>query len=838
MSGPAVRRRLTREAPSCWGTLAVLFAFTCCAGPLELMRSEKVEDQLDGIARLSTEGRELSGEAAMGPLVALLASPNARVRGQAYEALRTLRLADGRSGLETAVADDRECPRVVAALVEHWDSYPADAVGEIVELVAAQRCREESTWLLARLPSPRVDFDESSSALAWAARQAEGPARAVLLEVVASPEQPPAKVRALARTLAAMSLTVPERVALLPVLKRGALGAGVREELGERLVRREPALPPSALARTVTESFWVYRDHDDPPCADIDTGRVCPGEDSAFCAYAAGWQGDYDGLAVDTDVSADGGCADGECLRFSYDPTGGDVRWTGVRMQWPADNWGHVPGGLDLTGATALVFRAKATRGRPRKCFAVGGIVSGRFPSSLPIRYWGDHDACEDAPRFDGPEGAFEDFRIELGDAELSRVISPFGVTFLADDCAAEPCAILVDDIRVDFTDGVHEVTSHVLDPDSYNHERAFTYDVALTILALLPSDPDTAFFLADMLVLVLERDLHERSRLYDAYFGRDLVIRNPEVPGVERVRSWPGEGSGSSTGNVAWALLSLLRAAEAACGVRDSARYLDAARQLAAFIAAQRSDEGYGGFWGGWLGPDERPAPFKSTEHAIDIWVAMTLMDQWFPAEGWADHAEHARAFVQAMGDADHYLTGTSLLLPGRGRSACLPLEDERCPTDAGGEPSGCEECLNRDVSPLDVNTWAVLAGIPEDAGRVLDWVTRHCGHEDESGHAGVGFQCPGGGIWTEGTGQMAAALRQAGRLREAGELLESLVRIQETLSDGGGLVAADRDCLSTGFHWHYFQREHTGATAWAVFAAMPEWNPLRTETATCPAP
>jgi len=57
-----------------------------------------------------------------------------------------------------------------------------------------------------------------------------------------------------------------------------------------------------------------------------------------------------------------------------------------------------------------------------------------------------------------------------------------------------------------------------------------------------------------------------------------------------------------------------------------------------------------------------------------------------------------------------------------------------------------------------------------------------------------------------------------------QAGALRRELRRAQTTppFGQGGGIVAASRDGLTTGFGFQYFRRRHIGATAWNVFAQL----------------
>jgi hypothetical protein len=147
-----------------------------------------------------------------------------------------------------------------------------------------------------------------------------------------------------------------------------------------------------------------------------------------------------------------------------------------------------------------------------------------------------------------------------------------------------------------------------------------------------------------------------------------------------------------------------------------------------------------------------------------------------------------------------------------------------------------------NREVLPLDVQTWGVLA-LP-DAGtagpyaRALSWALTNC-RAGTIAHA-LDFNCnDGDGAWWEGTAQAAAALRFVKKEARAAPLVSALKAAQ--IREGvfaGGLPAASICGLTTGFYktWaatgqtlpvRYSNAPHIGATAWFIFALCAE-NPF----------
>jgi hypothetical protein len=141
----------------------------------------------------------------------------------------------------------------------------------------------------------------------------------------------------------------------------------------------------------------------------------------------------------------------------------------------------------------------------------------------------------------------------------------------------------------------------------------------------------------------------------------------------------------------------------------------------------------------------------------------------------------------------------------------------------------------LNRQVLPLDVQTWAVLA-LPEGSAagsydQALGWALVHC-RANTIPH-GLDYNChDGDGAWWEGTAQAATALGFLKQEERAAPLIAALkaAQIQEG-EFAGGLPAASLCGLTTGFHktWAstgqtlpvlYSDAPHIGATAWFIFA------------------
>jgi hypothetical protein len=100
------------------------------------------------------------------------------------------------------------------------------------------------------------------------------------------------------------------------------------------------------------------------------------------------------------------------CLKVTY---GAADNWGGVVWQDPANDWGDQPGGYDLTGAKAIVFRARGAKGGEKVKFSFGLLGA-------------------DKPHHDTAKGEIEavlgtdwqEFRIPLDGKDLSCIKTGF----------------------------------------------------------------------------------------------------------------------------------------------------------------------------------------------------------------------------------------------------------------------------------------------------------------------------------------------------------------------------------------------------------------------------
>jgi hypothetical protein len=412
----------------------------------------------------------------------------------------------------------------------------------------------------------------------------------------------------------------------------------------------------------------------------------------------------------------------------------------------------------------------------------------------------------------------------------------------------------------------------------SYNNESglmttAFVYDNALAVFAYLANptrdNVRRARIIGDAFLFTQSNDeKYTDGRVRQAYVAGPMQFYGggAHFPGLKREDGkaaylWPFGFGGSSTGDMAWVALALADLYEKTC-VR---KYLDGAVLLGKWIADRPSPYVYGGYHGGIQADGETPQRWTSTEHNIDAYALFTILGRLTRDRRWGHRADVAAAFVAKMWNrqAGHFWTGT-----------------------IGGLPGEDPNHINKGNIPEDVQTWAVLSLRERCYDRAADWVVRNLSNTDT---AGTGSQLPAGvtisgvafsdrakaltgtvsggdvpnnrnAVWLEGNGHLAATLLyrdDRGDRAAAKWLLRQAVLAQEKVGAGqtvgltadpnggklsnpgeGGTftgtplpaksgIVATTSAFDTGFAYSYFQRQHVGATAWFLIAALGV-NPL----------
>lgn len=345
-------------------------------------------------------------------------------------------------------------------------------------------------------------------------------------------------------------------------------------------------------------------------------------------------------------------------------------------------------------------------------------------------------------------------------------------------------------------------------------HGVAFLYDNAVAAIALIGcGEIDRARTIDAAILWALDHDRawHD-GRLRNGYAAGRAVDDPVKLAGWwdKGQGRWLEDGyqAGSATGDMAWSMLALLALDRA--DPEHGAQYRAAAARIGGWITGRRDARGPGGFTGGIFGWESAPKPlsWKSTEHNTDLAAAFTLLADATHDPAWADRAGAAARFVKAM-----WLESCACFAVGT-------LEDGTTPNL---------------VMALDAEIWPLLA-IP---GLAAPPYAAALSTSEARLRAGAGFTYSdaGGGLWTEGTAQVALAARLLGRTEEFAALTTAVAAER---APGGGFYATDVAALPTGFanaadpssQRFYYRLPHLAPAAWAALAERG-FNPFTADSA-----
>jgi hypothetical protein len=361
-----------------------------------------------------------------------------------------------------------------------------------------------------------------------------------------------------------------------------------------------------------------------------------------------------------------------------------------------------------------------------------------------------------------------------------------------------DACAYLVRSMAAQPT-GAVLLASYPSERSGALSKAAFTYDNAVAGIALVACGQVTqARRIGDALLLALDHDRYwHDGRLRNGYAAGAIGAGPIKLAGWWDLKSrrWLEDGyqAGSDSGNMAWAMLALLTL-HAASGDQ---RYRAGAVRLAHWLEGTVDTRGAGGFVGGYLGNE--PAPqrqrWKSTEHNTDLAAAFDRLGRATADVHWRQRAALAAKFVEAMWNAD-----CSCFAVGTGEDG---------------------ETVNPMLA-LDAQVWPLMAlpGMAIKHGAVL-----HSIDTDLRFESGYTYSRAGGGLWVEGTAQMAVLLQLMHRDAQA-RALHVAIGAQRT--GNGGYYASGAAATATGFTLAtdpsvprvYFRLEHLGAAAWVALA------------------
>jgi len=342
-------------------------------------------------------------------------------------------------------------------------------------------------------------------------------------------------------------------------------------------------------------------------------------------------------------------------------------------------------------------------------------------------------------------------------------------------------------------------------------HGAAFLYDNAVATIALIgcgrSQDADR---IGDAMLAALDHDRYwHDGRLRNAYQPGLAADRPIKLSGWwnDKQNRWVEDPYqvGSDTGNMAWAMLALLALA------RDgqSTKYRDGAVRVAHWVEKNFDTRGPRGFMGGVFGDQPNPQinRWKATEHNADLAAAFAALAAATGDAHWRMRSDRASAFVTAMWD-------------------------DKCKCFAAGTT---EDGTTRNTTlALDAQIWPLLAipGATTKYHAALATVVRRM-----SVKGGLSYGSARGGIWTEGTEQVALLMKLMGRPPQ-----RLIAAAERNRSPDGSYFATDALSMSTGFDLEtdpsqrraYFRLPHLAALAWAALAQQG-FNPF-TGTKTLP--
>jgi hypothetical protein len=130
--------------------------------------------------------------------------------------------------------------------------------------------------------------------------------------------------------------------------------------------------------------------------------------------FASGFTGDYSAIKMDEKCKETPKAGE-SCVKFTYTgETPQNLKWAGVFFQNPANNWGTIDGGYDLTGAKKLTFFARGEKGGEVVEFKFGGVSAA----------YSDSAGASTGPIVLTKE--WKEYQIPLEDQDLSYVLTGF----------------------------------------------------------------------------------------------------------------------------------------------------------------------------------------------------------------------------------------------------------------------------------------------------------------------------------------------------------------------------------------------------------------------------
>jgi hypothetical protein len=363
----------------------------------------------------------------------------------------------------------------------------------------------------------------------------------------------------------------------------------------------------------------------------------------------------------------------------------------------------------------------------------------------------------------------------------------------------------------------------------------AFIYDNALTALALMSSgDLRRARAIGDALLYAQNHDPEfSDGRLRQAYHADQF-----SSSGTTRIDTKFGL-TGTAVGDMSWSGIALAQLARRV----PRGDYGRGAERIGRWIYHNaHSTTGLGGYT---FGATNGLEGHKSTEHNIDVYAFFRLLARLTGDGRWNARARHALEFVEAVwNDADGFFwTGSDDGSTINKNPVQLPLDVQTWfwLSIGQGKYAACLDWASSNLRSIDtpLRTNSALSGNTSFTGSAFASGTFRTDVTSPVGGQPWNPKPDDGGVWFEGTGQLALALakrHRAGDRAESDDLLSTLRSAQRSLGQGqtfggkrieGGIQAASSP-IDTGFGFAYHPHLHTAATSWFVFAASG-FNPYR---------
>jgi hypothetical protein len=578
------------------------------------------------------------------------------------------------------------------------------------------------------------------------------------------------------------------------------------------------------LKKTLDESIYplyVYKDFSDSANRFTQKAKIDDGHSDYVSDMNENWQEDpYSGSsAIEARVKTAGFSWGGWLFVNGYLPKGEEI---------PHLSFGEVPdAGLDLSGATELVFEAKGAQGGEIVEFFTAGLgYDGE--TDMRIATYADSNA-KISLGFVTLTDQWSTYRIDLTDANLSSIGCGFGFVLSGVQSGDAESVFYLDDIRFEgpisqleqapaFLKSYETDTSQ--DPDQiYIQNAAFSYDNALVAMAFLSDGQQAeAAQILDAFVFAIENDRYLPGRVRNAYVYGDIR----PFPGWESGARLPGWFDteqdkyyedqyqvGSNVGNTSFVAMAMLQYDK----IYGEAHYRESAQMIMDWVIDNCSDD-TPGFMAGYDGWPEGDTPmivthtYKSTEHNIDAYAVFKQLYILTGEEKYRLASESALKFIESMYDQEKgtFYTGTG--------------------TD-GVTPS-------KENIVLDAQVWTLLSLGNENFVPYKNALSTALSMKTGEGGYPFHAENTNGGWWPEGTAFTALALRQNGMDVEAQSALDAMIKIQ---TENGAFPAASVKQLSTGFllftgePWTYRNIPHIAPVAWYVMA-VNGFNPYAYES------